>query len=291
MGDKMKKIKLFYLLCAICYALFTSCSSAPKNQGDIFVIRAQAESWLESGNKEAGQGNFQNAFSILSETKRFAILSDDPSLIIRTCLARGNVLHSLGRHDEAFAEWNEAVNEAIRYGNSELISVSRIYLARGNLISGRSSAQSVLDEVTRESANIRNSRSFIAFSWQVRGLALRSLNRWREAEEAFRRSLEINERDRYLENASFDWFSIASIRSLSGNTQGALQALESSIEIDRRIENSWGLAASYRAMGDVYRRAGRQQEALAAYARARAIFAAMGNEQEIADIDNRMENL
>jgi predicted negative regulator of RcsB-dependent stress response len=44
-------------------------------------------------------------------------------------------------------------------------------------------------------------------------------------------------------------------------------------------------------MGDVYMRADRPQEAKVAYNRARAIFAAMRNENEVAEIDNRINRL
>jgi len=286
-----KKIKTYVLILSIFIMLiFISCSSAPKNPGDDYSLRNQAEEGLKTSNKEAGRGNLERALTLLNGYKRQAILTDDPSLIIRICLSRGNVLFSLGRTNEAFEEWDYALGEAEKFKNIELLSVSRIFYARGNLNAGRVSAQSVLDEVNRESVNIKKDRLFIAFSWQVRGLALRSLGRYTEAETAIRRSLEIHEKDRYLENASYDWYIIASIRSLAGNTAGALQALETSIAIDRRIENSWGLAASWRAMGDVYRKAGRNNEALEAFTRARAIYAAIGNEHEVAEIDNRINN-
>jgi hypothetical protein len=76
---------------------------------------------------------------------------------------------------------------------------------------------------------------------------------------------------------------------LAGNTQGPLQALQSAIAIDRRIENSWGLAASWRATGDVYRKAGNNMEAMAAYTRARNIYAAIGNDHEAAETEKRLE--
>jgi len=284
-----KKHSLYILIAILSvFFIFFSCSSAPKNPGDINSLRIQAEDGLESANREAGKGNFEIALSLLTGYKRNAVLADDPSLIIRVCLARGNIFYSLGMTDEAFTEWDQAVAEAVRYANSELLSVSRIFYARGNLLSGRASALSVLDEVTRESVNIKSNRLYIAFSWQVRGLALRELGRWTEAEDAVKRSLDIHVKDRKLENASYDWYTIASIRSLSGNTSGAIQALEESIALDRRIENSWGLAASWRAMGDVYRKAGRNKEALESYIRARAIYIAMGSENEVAEIDSRI---
>ncbi|MCL2759454.1 MAG: tetratricopeptide repeat protein [Treponema sp.] len=284
----MNKIKCVILITII--LVLGSCSSAPKNTGEIKYLRTYAEKGLESAVKEASLGKYNSAFTLLTEYKRMAILADDPSLIIRICLSFGNVLLSLGRTDEAFAEWDQAINEARISGNRELLSVSRVFKARGNLLSGRASAQSVLDEVIRESANIKTNRLYIAFSWQVRGLALHSMGSYREAEDAMKRSLEIHEKEKALENASFDWYTIASIRSLAGNTAGALQALETAIVIDRRIENSWGLAASWRAMGDVYRKAGRNDDALDAYKRAGAIYAALDNAHEVAEINKRINN-
>jgi len=284
----MKNLSILVILSIL---IFASCSSAPKNTGDVYRIRKQAEEGLEAANRQASQGNFDLALSLVTDYKRMAIITDDLSLIVRCCLSRGNILFSLGLTDDAFAEWQQAVLEAARLKDPELLSVSKIFLARGNLLSGRAGAQSVLSDVTRESQNIKKDKLFTAFSWQVRGLALRSLGSYREAEEAMKRSLDIHVKERSLENASYDWYTIASIRSLSGNTQGALAALESSIEYDRRVENSWGLAASWRAMGDVYRKAGRRNEALDAYLRSRMIYDAMRNEYEVEEIDKRIESI
>jgi len=298
------KINYFCLFLIFCSLLIVSCSSAPKEIGDIKILRSQAEAWLEAGNKEAGQGKFKNALTILSEAKSNAIMADDISLIIRVCLSRGNVLYSLGNKKDAFEEWNHAVSEAEKFGNPELLSVSKIYLARGNLISEERDAELVYKEVNNESEKISKSRLYIAFSWQVKGLALRAmaLNKeaekerdeakvlFKNAEAAFMRSLEINEKDLYLENASYDWYIIASIRSLSGYPDEAVKALESSIAVDRRIENSWGIAASYRAMGDVYFNTDKLK-AKEAYIRARTIYAAMLNEEETAVMDKRIGSL
>ncbi|MDR0503074.1 MAG: tetratricopeptide repeat protein [Treponema sp.] len=287
----MKKTALLLIVFTAAGLWFcASCSTASKNPGDIEILRSQTESELEIANKEAGRGNYETALRILNECKRKAILCDDSSLLIRISLSLGNVLLTVGREEEAFAEWEAAVNEALKSGNSELVSICRIFSARGRLVSGRAQAQSVLDEVNREAGNIKTSTLYIAFSWQVRGLALRELRSYKDAEEAVKRSLAIHEKERYLENASYDWYLIASVRSLSGNTKDALAALENAVAIDRRIENSWGLAASWRAMGDVHRKAGNAKEAAEAYSRARAIFAAMGNEQEAAELDKRIGN-
>jgi len=286
----MKRYAELHITIVVILLLTVSCSTKPKNPGDVVTIRMRTEREMATGNREAGRGNFQDALAILQECRRKAVLVDDTSLVIRSGLSMGNVLFSLGRVDEAFAAWEQAVALAEKEGDKELLSVSRVFYARGKLISGRATAQAVLDEVNREANNIKTDNLYIAFSWQVRGLALRELRSYRDGENAVRRSLDIHEKERYLENASYDWYLIASIRSLSGNAAGALQALEASIALDRRVENSWGLAASWRAMGDVHRKAGNNSEAAEAYQRARAIFAAMGNERDAAEMDKRMQN-
>jgi len=267
-----------------------SCSSQPKNTGDVVHIRKQTEKELALANREAGCGNYIVAQGLLEECKRKAILADDWGLIIRCGLSLGNVLFSLGQADAAFSEWEKTVHLAQKHGDSELLSVSKIYLARGTLISGGASAQTVLNEVNREAANIKNDKLYLAFSWQVKGLAYRALGSFREAEDALKQSLAIHEKEKYLDNASYDWYTIASVRSMAGNTQGALDALTEAIKFDRRIENSWALAANWRAMGDVHRKAGNNQAANEAYLRAKEIYTAMGNYKDAAEIDKRMEN-
>jgi len=266
-----------------------SCSTKPKDAGDVNTIRMQTEKEFAVANKEAGRGNYEVAQGLLEECKRKAISVDDTGLIIRCGLSLGNVLFSLGK-DTAFTEWEKTIQLAQKHGDKELLSVSKIYYDRGMLLSGKTQAQTVLDDVNREAANIKNDKLYIAFTWQVKGLAYRTLGSFKEAEDAFKQSLAIHDKGKYLDNISYDWYNIASIRSTSGNTQGAIQALEEAIKLDRRIENSWALAANWRAMGDVQRKAGNNQAAAEAYQRSKDIFNAIGKLSDAAEIDKRMEN-
>jgi len=287
----MKKeinLRVIIITAVTAVLLVTACSSSPKTNGEIFDLRNHAEAGLELGNREAGRGNYENALRIIQESKRNALLADDPALIIRSCLSLGNVYLDTGRTAAAFSEYDQAIAEAQSAGNAELLAVSRIFYARGNLVSGKASAQSVLDEINKQQADIKADRLNIAFSYQAKSMALRALGSYSEAEEALKQSLDIYEKDLYLENASYSWYSIASIRSVAGNAQGAVEALRSSIDIDRRIENSWGLASSYRAMGDVYKKMGNNAEAKEAYERAVRIYEAMGNTAEATETRKRI---
>jgi len=264
--------------------VISACSTPPKNPGDVFDIRGQAEAHLELGNRDADRGDFKNALNKLDAAMTLAVAADDSSLRIRVGLSRGNALFSLGRDEEMEEAWSGALAEAERIGNSELAAVSRVHIARGKLLSTEKAedmpavAQSVRDEVSRNLAPIKD-RYYTAFAWTIMGLAERELNRYPQAEAAVRRALEIHEKDRYFELAAYDWFLIAWFRSLNGNHRGAIQALESAIAFDRRVENSWGLASDWRALGVVRGYAGEAEASGAAYLRAAEIFRAIGNDE------------
>ena len=281
-----------YVIIALVVLLAAACSTPPKNPGDVYSLRKQAEAQLDIANKQADRGGFETALPLLDEAMRLAVVTDDPSLRIRVGLSRGNVLFSLDRREEAEKAWSNALGEAEKMGNNELTAVCRIHIARGKLLSpeGKGTAQAIRDEINRNLPQIKSDRLYIAFAWMVIGLAEKELGRYAQAEAAVRRSLEIHQKDRYFEQAAYDWFMIASFRSLSGDYRGSLQALESAAAYDRRVENSWGLASDWRAMGDVYHKAGDRDAGRAAYVRAAEIFRSIGNDEAAAETLSRAEN-
>jgi tetratricopeptide (TPR) repeat protein len=291
--SKITCLPLLTAHCSLLICIFVlSCSTAPKNPGEITTLRRTAESQLDLANKQADRGVLGDAILFADEAKRLAVVTDDSDLLVRTRLSRGNILFLLGHADEAVAEWNAALAEAERARNSELVALSRIHIARGKLLSpgGKASAQTVRDETTRNVAQIKTNRYYIAFAWTVIGLAERDLGRYAEAEAALRRSLDIHQKDRYFELAAYDWYLTASFRSLSGNYNGALQALESALELDRRMENSWGLANDWRAIGDVQKKAGNRDAARAAYTRSAEIFHSLAHPEAAEEALSRISD-
>jgi len=282
-----------YILLLLALMIISACSSQPKKTGDIFDLRKRAEAQLDMGNKQADRGNLEIALILLDEAVRLAVASDDSGLRIRAKLSNSNVLFSLGREEEAEAGWNEALAEAEQIGNAEWAAVCRVYIIRGKLLSedGKTAAASLRDELQKAVSQIKSDRFSIAFAWTVMGMAEKELGRYAEAETAVRHSLEIHEKDLLFEPAAYDWYMIASFRSLSGDYRGALQALENAIIFDRRVENSWGLASDWRAMGDVHYKTGDLEASRAAYTRSAEIFNALGNETAAEQTLSRLEYL
>jgi len=282
----IKKISVI-LLAAM---LLAACSTKPKRVEDIVEMRKQAEAQLDMGNKMSDQGNNREAMKLLDEAQRLARVTDDPSLIIRTSLSRGNVLLILLQSNDALKEFESALSESTRINNRELIAVSRIHISRYNLLADKSLAQTVKDEVTAEIKLIKSDNLYIAFAWRVIGLAENELGNFKAAEAAVMKALAIHEKDRYLEQAAYDWFMIGSFRSQDKNYPEAVEALNQAIVLDRRIENSYGLASNWRALGVVYARMGNAEESRAAYLRSAQIFRGMGDSKTAQETEERIKD-
>jgi tetratricopeptide (TPR) repeat protein len=290
-AEGMKKYRPFAaLLGGVLWAtsLLAGCSSAPKRPAETTSLRTAGEHQLAIANQETDRGNFETALGILNEVWRIAVATDDLSLRVRTGLSRGNIFFSQGRGGEAEAEWAAALAEAEgragSRGNRELAAVCRIYAARGRLLgairygSGAQSAPQVKNRVEQDLGLIKDDKLSVALGWTVIGLAEKENRRFTEAEGAVKKALAIHEKDNYLEYAAYDWYLIASIRSVAGSYGEAVVALEEALALDRRAENSWGLAMDWRALGEVYRKQGRSAEAEAAEARSREILETIGAE-------------
>jgi tetratricopeptide (TPR) repeat protein len=271
--------------------LNAACSTVPKRPAEIVKLRTMAESQLDLANKEADRGNYETALVLLDEARRIAVSVDDPSLRIRTGLSRGNVFFSLGRTEDASGAWEAAFSEAETTGRRDLSALCRIHTARGRLLSASpqdaGAALAVREEVGREMGFIKSDAYYTAFGWIVAGLADKGLGRYDDAENSVKKALDIHEKGRYIEQAAYDWFLIASIRSVAGQYAGAQKALESAIAMDRRVENSYGLAADWRALGDVFKKSGNAAEAGTAYRRSAEIFRSLGMDDAAAEAETR----
>ena len=282
-----------FLAAVLSFGILSGCSSAPKKPTEISSARIVAANQLNLANQTANQGRYEEALLILTEARRGALSTDDPELRIKTSMSRGNILFSLGRHEEAFAEWENASAEGDASGQRVLASLSRIYSIRGELVllangmyangmyanDKEAAAEELKSRVNKEMALVKSDSLSTAASYVTLGLAEKQLERFPQAESAIKNALSIHEKNLSLEDAAYDWFLIASVRSVAGNYEPALEALRAAIGFDRRAENGFGLASSWQAMGEVYAKAGKAEEAKSAYSRAAEIFRAIGLEE------------
>jgi tetratricopeptide (TPR) repeat protein len=289
----MKNISIlkFISYFSLFLALFASCSSAPKRPAQIVSVRQMGENQLNLVNKATDQGDYDRALLLLTEARRLAVSTDDPSLRVRIKLSEGNILFCQNKTGEAETAWNAALAEAEASGQAELVSQARIYLARSSLIAGTASTANVKDRVNKELAAIKSDTLTIALGWTVIGRAEQKDRNFSAAEAAYQKAAAIHDKANYLEQAAYDWYLIASSRSVSGQSAAAVEALNTALAYDRRAENTFGLASDWCALGDVYKRAGKPDEADAAYRRAAEIFRSISLEQAALATEEKLSTL
>jgi tetratricopeptide (TPR) repeat protein len=277
----MKRASYLLFIIFFLFVIFSGCSSAPKKATEIFTDRNTAIKQLELANYTANRGRYEDALVILEGARKLALGTDDPPLRLSTSISRANYLFALGRNTEAFAEWKSAADEGDASGEPLLAAMARIYSIRAQVVlldtePGTTSAQELKDQLSREMAAVKSDANATAVGNVTLGLAEKQMGRWTEAEKAVNEALSFHEKGLFLEEAAYDWFLIASIRSLAGNYDTSLEALNMAIRFDRRAENGYGLASSWQARGDVLSKAGRSGESIAAWRRAAEIYRAIG---------------
>lgn len=275
----MKMKNIITKICLLAIILFASCSSAPKRDSETTTLRGLGKTQLELASGEIDRGNYIDAMQYLTDAWNYAVRSDDPELRIKVRLTRGNAFFYQGDDSAANEDWQAALAEAGHEQNNELSSAAKIHIERGRLLQAinDSSVSAVLLEdvksvVRNEMKNLKNEELYTALAWTVIGLAEKEQKSFDNAETSFSEALQIYEDGNYLEQAAYNWYLIASARSLSNHFDAAIEALMQAIAFDRRAENSYGLASDWKAIGDVYGKMGDGEKSQNAYARSREIF-------------------
>jgi len=281
----LKKIQAVFLLLSL---MFASCSSAPQRPVEVFTVQSMADTLIGQANREADQGNYAEALNLLNEAWRLAVITDRPALRIRVNMARANAHYSLGRIEEAEKIWREAEMEANFTREPMLASASRVFQARSLLLSGKANPEEILALVQSEQNNLKSDKLLYAMSWTVKGMAEKDLGRYEDAEQSIMNALSIHNKERYLEQAGYDWYLIASIRSVAGNHRAAVEALFQALNFDRRAENSYGIAMDWAAMGDVSRNIGNENFAVMSWRRSAEIFRAINKNALAEEVESRI---
>jgi len=301
-NSKRKRQSILIALLASSLTLMAGCSSAPKRPPEVFTDRNAAAGQLDLANAAVSKGDYVNAYLFLTEAWRLALTADDPETRIKILLARGNAFFNESRVDEANDTWNTALAEATEAGDRTLMSATKVYIARGTLAEGMpertieaeeriARAKAAKAVVEAEIGNIKGSPLYTAFAWKTLGLAEKELGQTKKAEAAISNAAAIHEKGRYLEDAGYDWYLIASVRSKAGLYTEALEALTTALSFDRRAENANGLGMDWMAIGMIEAKSGNKDRAKAAYRRAAEIFNAAFLRKSATEAEDRLEAL
>lgn len=271
----MKKKYIYITLIKIFSTAFilASCSSAPKRATEVFAVRNGSADQVDLGNKAVMQANYDTAITYFKEAVRLATLADDSACRVHAKLALGNGYQAQGKTKEASDTWNSALADAQLSGSNYLISAANIFIARGQLSSGKD-AQKVKETIEQYKGGVSQNELYTATAWQTLGLAEKELGSYSSAENDIQNALSIHAKGLYLEDAGYDWYLIGSIRSKAESYDSALDAMQKSLEYNHRAENGAGAARTWEGIGMIYRKKGDTTQAKTAWLRAEEIYRA-----------------
>lgn len=279
-ANKVKKNIFFGLLI---FLLF-SCSSAPKRAMEITVIQTAANTALETANSNILTGDFLQAKTSLDAAFLQAMSIDNLELLIAIDLARVSMVLSQDPPDlDAAKKIIEEAKSFVPYTNNPTHEKALCALGevRIKLFEATESSYSeVLSILDQNAEAIKDDPYNKAHFHSVRGDVLKNQKKYAEAEIEYLAAEKIYIDERYLAEIGLTWYKIAQVRSLGGNKNSALAALEQAIYYDKAAENIRALGTDYYVKGIILTKGNpteiEKKEALYAFNHSADIFNAAG---------------
>ena len=271
------------LLIALLLA-FTACSSAPKRSMQVSTVYSSAAEMIESANGCILTGDYDKAGFFLSAAENQAMSIDNYDLLSAAALARCSLKLSLNPPEIDAAQ--QYVDYAQRFVKNcsnpkrqqAIVSLSQV---RVNLAQG--SFNGSLEEIKKE---LKGDDYYECQLLSVEGDIYKLKKDYVQADKAYSAAAKAFTDKRYLSEIGICWYKAAQARSLAGNKDGALEAMEQAIFYDRAAENSLALGADYYAVGLILSKgspnSSQKERAIEAFTHSAEIYAAV-NASEYAE--------
>ena len=228
-------------------ALFTACSSAPKRSMQVSTIYSSASEMIESANGCILTGDFDKASFFLSAAENQAMSIDNYDLLCAAALARCSLALSKNppeiENAQKFVDYAQKCvkNCADPKKQQAIVDLSQ---ARVNVTQG--SFTGSLEGIKK---NLKGDAYYEAQVIQVEGDVYKLQKNYVQADKSYTAAAKAFTDNRYLSEIGICWYKAAQARSLAGNKNGALEAMEQAIFYDRAAENSLALGTDYYAVG------------------------------------------
>ena len=285
----MKKIILPLML------LLTACSSAPKRSMQISNIYSSAFEMIESANSCILSGDYDKAGFFLSAAENQAMSIDNYDLLCAASLTRCSLALSVNPPDletaQKYVDFAQSFvkNCADPKKQQSVVTLNqiRVQIAQANYDeTANVNAAALLSKLEENRKGVKGDAYYEAQYTQVEGDIYKLQKNYAQADKAYSAAAKSFTDNRYLSEIGICWYKAAQARSLAGNKNGALQAMEQAIYYDRAAENSLALGTDYYAVGLILIKgspsSGEKERAVEAFTHSAEIFTAIDAE-ELAD--------
>lgn len=268
--------------------LLTACSSAPKRSMQVSTIYSTAYEMIESANACILSGDYDKAGFFLSAAENQAMSIDNYDLLTDASLARCSLSLSVNPPDIETAERyvrfaqgfvKNCVNPKKQQALVALNEV-RIETAKGNLDENANvNISALLNKLEENKKDVKGDPYYEAQFTLAQGDAYKLKKDYVQADKSYTAAAKEFTDNRYLSEIGISWYKAAQARSLAGNKDDAIKAMEQAIFYDRAAENSLALGTDYYAVGLILAKGsptpGEKERAVEAFTHSAEIFTAI----------------
>jgi len=243
----------------IAACLLTACSSAPKRSMQVNTIYSSASEMIESANGAILTGDYEKAAFFLTAAENQAMSIDNYDLLSAVALARCSLCLSYNppKLEQAQNQVELAQGYIKNCSNpakqKSIVELSRVRVEVVKSSVGQegagSSYTSLLSKLEENKKGVKGDPYYETQFIQVSGDVYKLANNYTEADKAYTAAAKGFTDNRYLSEIGICWYKAAQVRSLGGNKDSALAAMEQAIFYDRAAENSMALGTDYYAVG------------------------------------------
>ena len=268
--------------------LLTACSSAPKRSMQVSTIYSTAYEMIESANACILSGDYDKAGFFLSAAENQAMSIDNYDLLTDASLARCSLSLSVNPPDIETAERYVGFAQGFVKNcvdpkkQQALVALNevRIETAKGNLDENANvNISALLNKLEENKKDVKGDPYYEAQFTLAQGDAYKLKKDYVQADKSYTAAAKEFTDNRYLSEIGISWYKAAQARSLAGNKDDAIKAMEQAIFYDRAAENSLALGTDYYAVGLILAKGsptpGEKECAVEAFTHSAEIFTAI----------------
>lgn len=239
-------------------ALFISCSSAPKRSMQVSTIYSSASEMIESANGSILTGDYEKATFFLTAAETQAMSIDNYDLLSAVALARCSLYLSYNppkieqaqNQVELAQSYIKNCSNPTKQASIVELSRVRVKVSMARISDAeKPDTSSLISKLEENIKGVKGDPYYEAQFIQVSGDVYKLDSRYTEADKAYTAAAKAFTDNRYLSEIGICWYKAAQVRSLAGNKDAALAAMEQAIFYDRAAENSMALGTDYYAVG------------------------------------------
>ncbi len=236
--------------------VLVGCSTVATTQEDVEVTiqRKQAVDFARQGDESLVSRNFTQAETYYNQSLEANWATDNLEGVIQAHFSLGLLYLGLGYADRADQEYADALETAGILGNAVMLADCKLNQAKVLLYRDQAAeALAVLDGAMVSIANDKDEVRKAGFLHN-RGAALKVLGRLDEAKKALNEALAINLKLKALKEPAANLYLLAAIANKEEKSAEALKYLDQALVLDKKSENSEGIAKDLYAQSVILRK-------------------------------------